>query len=188
MLTSILLTSPATVDGIIHLVTHSPHVSAAIGGIGLGNLFYHLPRFKKEKAQTIGIGALTAAYLLDSAAHLILAGSSVGALGLVTVGVLTAGTALGTYAGIEWAGNQKGRKSKYTTVAVAGFGALHFGSHVYIAARALLGTVYTASSLFGRGILGLAGNLGLVAVAMYTLFKEVSTHHNDRKTAEGRHA
>lgn len=184
MLTNLLLAGPTTVDGIMHLVTHSPHVSAVIGGIGLGNLFYHLPRFKKERAQTIGIGALTAAYLLDSAAHLLLAGSSVGALGLATVGFLTVGSAIGTYAGIEWAGNQKSRKSKYTTVAVAGFGALHFGSHVYIAARALLGTVYTASSLFGKGILGLAGNLGLVAVALYTLIKEIKIHGNSRKTSE----
>lgn len=183
MMTNLLFVSPATVDGVIHLVTHSPHVSAVIGGIGLGNLFYHVPRFKKERAQTIGIGALTAAYLLDSAAHLLLAGSSVGALGLATVGLLTLGSALGTYAGIEWAGNQKGRKSKYSTVAIAGFGTLHFGSHVYIATRALLGTVYTASSLFGKGILGLAGNLGLVAVAIYTLFNEIKTHGNNRKTA-----
>lgn len=184
MLTNLFLVSPTTVDGIMHLVTHSPHVSAVIGGIGLGNLFYHLPHFKKEKAQTLGIGALTTAYLLDSTAHLLLAGSSVGALGLTTVGFLIVGSAIGTYAGIEWAGNQKYRKSKNTTVAVAGFGALHFGSHVYIAARALLGTVYTASSLFGKGILGLAGNLGLVAVALYTLIKEIKTHGNSRKTSE----
>ncbi len=175
MLTNLLLVGP-TVDTILHVVTHSPQVSAVIGGIGLGNLFYHIPRFKKERAQTIGIGALTGAYLLDSAAHLLLAGSSVGTLGLTIVGLLTLGSAIGTYAGINWAGNQKSHKSKYTTVAVAGFGTLHFGSHVYIAARALLGTVYAASSLFGKGILGLAGNLGLMAVAVYTLINENKAH------------
>jgi hypothetical protein len=175
---------PTTLDSVLRLVMQSPQVSSVIGGIGLGNLLYHLPRFRKEKAQTIGIGALTAGYLLDSAAHIVLAGSSIGALGIATVGLLAGGTAFATYAGLEWAGNQKSSKSKLATLAVAGFGALHFGSHGYIAARALAGTVYESVSLFGAGLLGLAGNLGLVAVAAYTLYKEMTTHGNGQGEAE----
>lgn len=183
VLTTFSFLDPTTIDSVMQSAMHSPQVSAVIGGIGLGNLFYHLPRFRKEKAQTIGIGALTAGYLLDSASHMLLAGSSIGALGVATVGLLAGGTALATYAGLEWAGNNKSRKSFFTTVAVAGFGALHFGSHVYMAIRALLGTVVTSASLFGAGVLGLVGNLGLVSVATYTLFAEIATHgHGPRKS------
>jgi hypothetical protein len=184
MMTPFSFVDATTIDSMMRLVMQNPQVSSVIGGIGLGNLFYHLPRFRKEKAQTIGIGALTAGYLLDSAAHIILAGSSIGALGIATVGLLAGGTAFATYAGLEWAGNQKSSKSKLTTVAVAGFGALHFGSHGYIAARALLGTVRESVSLFGAGLLGLAGNLGLVAVAAYTLYKEMTTHGNGQRKSD----
>jgi hypothetical protein len=185
MMTPLSFVDPSTIDSVMRLVIQSPQVSSVIGGIGLGNLFYHLPRFRKEKAQTIGLGALTAGYLLDSAAHIVLAGSSIGALGIATVGLLAGGIAFATYAGLEWAGNQKSSKSKLATLAVAGFGALHFGSHGYIAARALLGTVYESVSLFGAGLLGLAGNLGLVAVAAYTLYKEMTTHGNGQGKPDG---
>lgn len=184
MLATFSFLDTTTIDSAIRFVVHSPHISSVVGGIGLGNLFYHLPRFREEKAQTIGIGALTAGYLLDSASHIVLAGSSFDVLGVVAFGILAGGSALATYAGLEWAGNHKGRKSKYTIVAVAGFGALYFGSHGYIAARALLGTVYASASLFGTGLLGLARNLGLVAVAAYTLYKEMTTHALDPSKSE----
>lgn len=176
MLATLSVPASSTLDSVIRFILRSPRMSSVIGGIGLGNLFFHLPRFRKEKVQTIGIGVLTAGYLLDSAAHLLLAGSSIGALGVATVALLAGGTAIATYAGLEWAGNHKSRKSVYATVAVAGFGALHFGSHVYMAIRALFGVAYASASLFGAGILGLLGNLALVIVATGTLVSEVLAH------------
>ncbi len=177
------LIEPSTIDGIIRFVWKSPHVSSIVGGIGLGNLAAHLPHFRQEKAQTLGIGALTLGYFLDSASHIYLAGASIGALGIVGVGLLAGGTAVLTYTGIAWAGKQKGdSNSRYATAAVAVIGGLHFGSHGYIAARGLLGTVYSSASLFGAGVLGLVGNLGLVAIASYTLYAELKTHGSDPKT------
>jgi len=45
-----------------------------------------------------------------------------------------------------------------------------------MAVRALLGSVYKSASLLGAGVLGLAGNIGLVIIATYTLFSEFVTH------------
>jgi len=65
MLTTFSFLDPTTIDSMVRFALHNPKVSSVIGGIGLGNLFYHLPRFRKEKAQTIGIGVLATGYLLD---------------------------------------------------------------------------------------------------------------------------
>lgn len=175
----------STIGGALRLLMQSPRAGAFVGGIGLGNLASHLPRYRKEKAQTIGIGVLSAGYLLDSASHLMVAGAAVGPLGLLNAGLLAGGAAVATYAGIEWATNQTGTtRSRLATIAVAGIGALHFASHAYMAARALLGTVDTSVSLFGAGLFGVIGNLGLVAIATYTLYGELMTDAHGTSDAE----
>jgi hypothetical protein len=146
------LLDPAMIDQGARFVLHSPYVGAVVAGIGLGNLLVHAPRFREERVQTIGIGALSIGYLLDSASHFYLASSVIPSIGLAIVGLTTGSVALATYLGFSWADRQKGTSdSHFAIAAVAGIALLHFGSHVYMAVRGLLGTVYTSVGLFGGG-------------------------------------
>lgn len=170
------LLDPAMIDQGARFVLHSPYVGAVVAGIGLGNLLVHAPRFREERVQTIGIGALSIGYLLDSASHFYLASSVIPSIGLAIVGLTTGSVALATYLGFSWADRQKGTSdSHFAIAAVAGIALLHFGSHVYMAVRGLLGTVYTSVGLFG-GLVGGIANLGLVVVSLYILYSELRVH------------